>query len=239
MAATIGSLGHPGDMDVRRAHAVGLLADPQAALDLLAGAEAGSDDEAAVVAEDLAHERANPFRKPTHDSSGEVVLVFHVTDRDLLDDPHGVARSPELGPALVGRLRSWLLTAGTVTIKPVVDLDPAAHPPVDRHDPPARMGAAVRYRDETCVFPRCCRPSMACDLDHIDPYISLDDGGPPGQTHPGNLAPLCRRHHRAKTFGRFTYRRLDDGSYEWTLPTGIRITTDPRAPRPAPQRRRT
>ena len=80
---------------------------------------------------------------------------------------------------------------------------------------------------------------MACDLDHIDPYISLDDGGPPGQTHPGNLAPLCRRHHRAKTFGRFTYRRLDDGSYEWTLPTGIRITTDPRAPRPAPQRRRT
>ena len=42
-----------------------------------------------------------------------------------------------------------------------------------------------------------------------------------------SLAPLCRRHHRAKTFGHFSYRRLADGSYEWTLPTGIRITTDP------------
>ncbi len=180
MAATIGTLGHPGDVDVRRAHAVGLLADPQAALDLLAGAAAGaspdSDSEAeseaesevVCVAEDLAHERANPFRRPTGPASGgagggagEVVLVFHVTDRDLLDDPHGVAHSPKLGPVLVGRLRSWLLTAGTVTIKPVVDLDPAAHPPVDRHDPPARMAAAVRYRDTTCVFPRCGRPAEA------------------------------------------------------------------------------
>ena len=178
MAATIGTLGHPGDVDVRRAHAVGLLADPQAALDLLAGAAAvprliqiprqspRQRSEVVCVAEDLAHERANPFRRPTGPASGgagggagEVVLVFHVTDRDLLDDPHGVAHSPKLGPVLVGRLRSWLLTAGTVTIKPVVDLDPAAHPPVDRHDPPARMAAAVRYRDPTCVYPRCGRPA--------------------------------------------------------------------------------
>ena len=101
-----------------------------------------------------------------------MVLHFHVTDRDLLDDKHGVARSPELGPVLVGRLRSWLLTAGQVTIKPVVDLDPAAHPPVDVHDPPARMAAMVRLRDETCVYPRCGRPAVACDLDHIEPYVA-------------------------------------------------------------------
>ncbi len=36
MAATMRSLGHHGDLGVRRAHAVGLLADPQKALDLLA-----------------------------------------------------------------------------------------------------------------------------------------------------------------------------------------------------------
>ncbi|MBI4901732.1 MAG: HNH endonuclease [Actinobacteria bacterium] len=245
MAATSGTLGHPGSLDVRRAHAVGLLADPQAALDLLAAADVADsarpvdpdDDPAVCVAEDLAHERANPFRRPAEGSGGEVVLVFHVTDRHLLDhsgDRAGVAHSPKLGPVLVGRLRSWLLTAGTVTIKPVVDLDPAAHPPVDRHDPPAQMAAAVRFRDPTCVYPRCGRPSEACDLDHIDPYVPVDDGGPPGQTSLANLAPLCRKHHRAKTFGDFTYRRLDDGSYEWTLPTGIRVTTDPRIPRPAP-----
>jgi hypothetical protein len=200
-AAATGLLRHLGSLDVRRAHAVGLLADPQAALDLLAGATADPDrDEAARVAEDLAHERANPFRRPAQGSGGEVVLVFHVTARNLLDhagDLAGVAHSPKLGPVLVGRLRSWLLTAGAVTIKPVVDLDPATHPPVDRHDPPARMAAAARFRDPTCVYPRCGRPSEACDLDHIDPCVTGDDGGPPGQTSLANLAsrknvPLVR-----------------------------------------------
>ena len=65
----------------------------------------------------------------------------------------------------------------------------------------------VRLRDETCVYPRCGRPSTFCDLDHIVEYVPMDEGGPPGQTRPANLAPLCRRHHRAKTFGDFTYRR--------------------------------
>ncbi len=166
-----------------------------------------------------------------------MVLVLHLTDRDLLaDEPFstrgGVARSEQLGPVLIGRLRSWLLTAGKVTIKPVVDV--AAISAVDVHDPPARMAEAVRLRDETCVFPRCGRRSEVCDLDHVDAYVPMDDGGPPGQTHPDNLAPLCRRHHRAKTFGAFTYRRLGDGSYEWTLPSGARITTDPVTPRPRP-----
>jgi hypothetical protein len=99
----------------------------------------------------------------------------------------------------------------------------------------------VRWRDRTCVYPGCNRPAEACDLDHIEEYVPLDEGGPPGQTGPGNLAPLCRRHHRAKTFGAFTYRRLPDGSYEWTLPTGTVITTDPPTARPRhvrPDRRR-
>ena len=39
-------------------------------------------------------------------------------------------------------------------------------------------------------------PPPRCDLDHITPYLPLHLGGPPGQTHPGNLAPLCRHHHR-------------------------------------------
>ena len=244
MAATIGLLGHHGSLDVRRAHAVGLLADPQAALDLLAAQDVADPDRsidpdrdsAVCIADDLAHEPANSFRKPSgsQESGGEVVLVFHVTDRDLLDDRHGVACSPRLGPVLTGRLRSWLLTSGKVTINPVVDLDLAAHPPVDAHDPPARMAAMVRLRDETCVYPRCGRSSVVCDLDHLDPYVPMDEGGPPGQTRPANLAPLCRRHHRAKTFGHFSYRRLDDGSYAWTLPTGATVTTDPPGRRPRP-----
>ncbi len=241
MAATMRSLGHEGELGVRRAHAVGVLADPQKALDLLAAADVGDPergvdpeaDPAVCVAEDVAHGPADPFRTPSG-SGGEAVLVFHVTDRDLLDDTRGVAHSPTLGPVLTGRLRSWLLCAGQVTVTPVVDLDPAAHPPVDAHDPPARMAEMVRLRDEACVYPRCGRPSVRCDLDHTEEYVPMDEGGPPGQTRPANLAPLCRRHHRAKTFGDFTYRRLDDGSYEWTLPSGVTIRSDPPERRPRP-----
>ena len=96
------------------------------------------------------------------------------------------------------------------------------------------MAAAVRFRDVTCVYPGCGRGAESCDLDHIDSYVPLDEGGPPGQTHPDALAPLCRRHHRAKTFGAFTYQRMSDGSYAWTLPTGIQVTTDPVTARPRP-----
>ena len=92
MAEQIGVLGHPGSMDVRRAHAVGILADPQQALDLLAVDPTAPDadhDPAVVAAEDLAHDTANPFRRPTPSQesagTGEVVLLFHITDRDLLD----------------------------------------------------------------------------------------------------------------------------------------------------------
>ncbi|GAA5117146.1 hypothetical protein GCM10023339_27310 [Alloalcanivorax gelatiniphagus] len=250
MASTMRSLGHPGDLGVRRAHAVGLLADPQKALDLLTVPDIADpdrtvpvdDDPAVCVAEEAAYAAASPFRRPGQSTteSGEVKLVLHVTDRDLLNgttiDTKGVARSDALGPMLMGRLRSWLLTAGKVTITPVLDLHPEAIPAVDQHDPPARMAAAVLLRDETCVYPRCGRRSERCDLDHTIAYVPPSEGGPPDQTRPDNLAPLCRRHHRAKTFGDFSYRRLADGSYEWTLPSGRTVTTDPPHRRPTPPR---
>jgi hypothetical protein len=93
------------------------------------------------------------------------------------------------------------------------------------------MADLVRLRDPVCVFPGCRRTSRACDLDHIDLYTPLDHGGPPGQTHPDNLAPLCRHHHRAKTHSRWHYRHLPDGSYRWTSPTGRRYVVLPARPR--------
>ena len=95
-----------------------------------------------------------------------------------------------------------------VTVRPV--LDPARTDAVDAHDPPAWMRELVILRDRHCVFPGCTVDARACDLDHVAPYVPLDVGGPPGQTHPQNLACLCRRHHRAKTFAGWRYRRLPD-----------------------------
>ena len=105
---------------------------------------------------------------------------------------------------------------------------------VDRHDPPARMAAAVRLRDATCVFPGCNRSSARADLDHIEPYAPVTDGVPPGQTSVDALAPLCRRRHRAKTHGHFGYHRDTGGGYVWRLPSGRTVATDPPLPRPRP-----
>ncbi len=74
MADQIGALGHGGSLDVRRAHAVGILADPQQALDLLAvdpTAPDADDDPRISAAEDIAHGAGNPFRRPAG-ASGRV-----------------------------------------------------------------------------------------------------------------------------------------------------------------------
>ena len=140
-------------------------------------------------------------------------------------------------------LRDWLPRLSGVTVRPV--LDPGRTDAVDAHDPPAWMRELVMLRDRHCVFPGCAIDARACDLDHLEPYVPLDQGGPPGQTSPANLACLCRRHHRAKTFAGWRYRRLPDPpddpttpvrgtpgpTYEWTSPhlRTYRVTPTPLA----------
>ena len=91
---------------------------------------------------------------------------------------------------------------------------------VDQYEPPEWMRELVILRDRTCVHPNCTKDARDCDLDHIEAFVEMDDGGPPGQTRPDNLAPLCRRHHRAKTHYGWSYQRNADGSYTWTDPFG-------------------
>jgi hypothetical protein len=67
------------------------------------------------------------------------------------------------------------------------------------------------------VHPWCQRPARCCDLDHIVPY---DPDGPPGQTSTLNLALLCRRHHRLKTHGGWTYSMICPGVFLWRSPHG-------------------
>ena len=67
----------------------------------------------------------------------------------------------------------------------------------------------------TCVFPHCTRPAVFCDDEHPVPW-------PQGPTASHNQAPVCRRHHRAKTHHRWSYVVLTPGLYLWTSPTGLR-----------------
>jgi 5-methylcytosine-specific restriction endonuclease McrA len=103
---------------------------------------------------------------------------------------------------------------------------------VDAYQIPDRLTEQVILRDSNCVFPWCTRTARASDLDHITPYepvvepVETGIAGPPGQTSTENLSALCRRHHRLKTFGGWTYRRTGPAAYLWTSPHGYRYLRD-------------
>ncbi len=218
VAGDLRQLGDTDPLDTRRARAVGILADPQYALDLMSGREGAAP---------------SPGRGGAFAAAN---LYVHLTPRDLVDGT-GAVSIERLGAATTRLLTDWLTrhttTGGRVIVRPVLHpTDPRA---VDAHDPPDWMRETATLRDATCVFPGCTRDSRACDLDHINPYQPLDDGGPPGQTRLANLAPLCRTHHRVKTHSQWTYRRNRDGTYTWTAPTGHQLQVRPPDRRPPPR----
>lgn len=80
--------------------------------------------------------------------------------------------------------------------------------------PPARLRHLVCVRQRTCCYPGCRRPAVRCDLDHTVPY---DQGG---RTCSCNLAPCCRRHHRAKQAPGWHLQQLSPGQMTWRMPSG-------------------
>jgi hypothetical protein len=170
--------------------------------------------------------------------SGKIKVVVHVEAADLdLDAEGGSAYATgtveKLGAATLAKIHHWV-GHHQVVIVPVLNL--LRGDAVDVHDPPEWMAELVRLRDRHCVFPGCTRDARSCDLDHIEPYVDPDDGGPPGQTHPDALACLCRRHHRAKTAGVWRYTRTPAGNYLWHGPYGARYLVTPTGTHTLPRR---
>jgi hypothetical protein len=77
-----------------------------------------------------------------------------------------------------------------------------------------RLAEAIMIRAGTCRFPTCNVPADRCDLDHHQPW-------PHGSTSADNLDPVCRRHHRGKTFAWQASLR-DHNGIDWTLPDAHR-----------------
>jgi len=158
--------------------------------------------------------------------SGKIKVYVRVDADDLdLDHEGGAAfatcTAENLGEATMAKLRDWV-GHHQVVIQPVLNMQ--RRDAVDQHDPPPWMQELLRLRDGHCIFPRCTVHARSCDLDHELPY---DPDGPPGQTHPDNLARLCRRHHRAKTLGLWRYTRTPQGHYLWHGPHGARYVVTP------------
>ncbi len=151
----------------------------------------------------------------------QVVLHVHLS-RAAVAGPgtDQLARVREVpGPVTVEQVRLWCGNPDTqVTVRPVVDL--AEHIHVDSYQASQRLKDQVDLRDATCVFPHCTRPAHRCDHDH---RVAHADGGPTCSCH---LAPVCRRHHRAKTTGGWNYLTIEPGVHLWRSPLGYQFLRD-------------
>ncbi|MGK9147872.1 HNH endonuclease [Plantibacter flavus] len=86
---------------------------------------------------------------------------------------------------------------------------------------PADLQRAVRLRDATCRAPGCGRRARACDLDHS---VAWAKGG---TTAVGNLACLCRHHHRLKHLPGWELTHTGNGDLDWRAPDGRHHQTTP------------
>jgi hypothetical protein len=203
IADALGGLGDQDRKDVRRAKAVGVIADPQDTLDLLAGSEGAS----------AGGQRGGRPR---------ATLYVHLSQAALAARS-GTARVENLGPASLDLVRRWLQRRD-VAVRPVLDLDDRVA--VDAYEIPDTMRETVLLRSPCCPFPWCANLSRRKDMDHIEPFVPPDEGGPPGQTAAHLLGAPCRRHHRYKTPGGWTYSMPEPGIYLWRSPLGRRYLVD-------------
>ena len=91
----------------------------------------------------------------------------------------------------------------------------------EAYRPPMSLVKLVKTRNPTCSAPGCRRSAGRCDLDHTRAW---EDGG---FTCECNLAPLCRRHHRAKQADGWRLEQTEPGALSWTLPSGRSYQTEP------------
>lgn len=201
LEATIGAIaksllrqGDTDTLDVRRSKALGILATPGRAQALL---------------NDTDDDRYLPRTK----------VYVHLTPELLTDSSPGgegwIARGETLGPLAKSQLAD-LFGTHRITITPVLHADGAYA--VDAYEIPDRIRETVMLRDGCEVFPYSSRAARRLDLDHTQPYVT----GAAGQTRPGNLGPLTRKVHRAKTARRWQVKQPRAGVFWWRSPSGQR-----------------
>ena len=81
-----------------------------------------------------------------------------------------------------------------------------------RYCPPRSLCHLIQIRQRTCSYPGCRRAAVRSDIDHTIPF---DQGG---RTCECNLAPLCRKHHRAKQAPGWHLTQTEPGHMTWRLP---------------------
>ncbi|MGD7733725.1 DUF222 domain-containing protein [Propionibacteriaceae bacterium G57] len=224
-------LAHGGNREsqqVRRAQALGLLATPARALQLL---QAALTDE--LPTEDEGFDAQCPARGQRGHSCGTITvdpdqllprseLVVHLTDTTLRSGD-GLIKVEKAGSLLAGWVKH--LTGNTrISVRPVLNPDELA--PTDAYHVPARMREWITLRNPHEAFPYSKKPSRGLDLDHTIPWTPPRPGQEP-LTRPDNLAPLSRKVHRAKTHGGWRLSQPSPGTYLWKSPLGFGYLVTP------------
>jgi hypothetical protein len=245
IAEILAARGDTDPIGARRARAIGILAQPAEALQLLiehqhdptepADPDGASEQEPAPDPEPEPEPKWEPepdvepgdhhslsmALPPSFDASAakpRVVHHFHLSEAALRAG-HAVVRPEACGPLTLDELVEFLgRSRCQVRIQPV--LDPTAVAPIDGYEVPQRLRAAVRARQIADVFPfgTCLSPKM--DLDHTERYVPTDYGGPPSQTRLGDLGPMARPNHRAVTHGGWAKHQPEPGYFVHRSPVG-------------------
>ena len=204
--------------DERRAAALGLLANPAAAIQLTGIHTSRGMNPVPDTGEDkqtfVEHAKTLiPVFTP------RVQVYLHLTG-PFWADTDGVARVETLGPLLTHQVAK--ITKGChVRLTPVIHPD-RSQIVVDAYEIPLWMRDHVTLRDAYSIFPWSSIEARLLDLDHTTPYIP----GAPGQTRPGNLGPLHRHAHRVKTHAGWHLTQPQPGRFHWITPAGQHITVD-------------
>jgi hypothetical protein len=179
-----------------RARAVGILADPQGAVDFLAG--------------------RNPAR-------GRTTLYVHTTLDQLTAPGHGsgVARVEEIGPFARTQLVR-LLGHEQITVKPVLDLADSA--PVDCYEVPAAMAEQLHLIKPADVFPHATSVSRRQDHDHTVAYDADGPPGQTRLDNLGHLSR--RHHRVKTHARDWSLAQLPGNRYLWITPHGRYRITD-------------
>jgi hypothetical protein len=197
-AQRLADLGCTESLDVRRSMAAGDLARTQLALDL--------------------DTQTEPDAEPRR--VRDLNLYVHLSQAAITGATGELARVENTRSFVSpDQVKNWCAIPGTrVVVKPVIDLTGHVH--TDAVEVKDRIREQVVVQHHTCVFPRCTRPARRCVCDHTVPR---NKGGPGCEC---NIAPLCRRHHRLKTHGGWTYTKVDESSFIWTSPYGYTYLRD-------------
>jgi len=225
-ADKLAETGDMGTVDERRAKALGLLANPAAAVQLIGIPTARGMNPAPTNQADIDAFITHTAKLVASFTSRTQIFV-HMSDTAFTNSgTEPVLRAEVIGPVLRDQLAE-LVGNSRIRLTPVVHT--GRHFTVDQYEIPAVIRNHVVLGNPRDVFPWSNTESRHLDLDHTNPYRS---SGPGGQTSTRNLGPLTRTAHRIKTHCGWNLAQPEPGVFLWDTPAGQHIKVDWRGTHP-------